>query len=165
MRTIFIALLFAIINLPSLAMATTQIPDEIFVDNEWNALHAEPLSQLVWRAPEKGGIALNPKLGECTASHRGYKASWRIVENRLYLEKVFLDPCATKPEEVSLEKLFPGKTQPVQANWFTGVLIVPQGAVKHDPHSGYKSTHERYVVMVIKRGEVVSRTDLDERPQ
>lgn len=165
MRTIFIALLFAIINLPSLAMATAQIPDEIFVDNEWNVLHAEPLSQLVWRAPEKGGIALNPKPGRCTASYRGYKASWRIVENRLYLEKVVLDPCDKTPEAVSMEKLFPGKPQPVHADWYTGVLIVPQGAAKREEYQGYVLEYERYVVMVIKRGEVVSRTDLDERPQ
>lgn len=165
MRAIFTALLLATLNLPSLSMATAQIPDEIFVDNEWRPLHAEPLNRLLRQAPEKGGIALNPKPGRCTASYRGYQAFWRVVENRLYLEKVVLDPCDKTPEAVNMEKLFPGKPQPVQADWYTGVLIIPQGAAKREEYQGYVLDYERYVVMVVKRGEVVSRTDLDERPQ
>lgn len=165
MRHSLIATLFLAMNLPSVATATAQIPDEIVLDEESSPLHAEPLNQLIWRRPEEGGIKLDRPLARCTASYRGYRASWRIHDDQLFLDKIFVDPCAKEPKEVSVEALFPGKPMPIKADWHTGVLIVPRGKLVQYVHMGYQSTYERYVVLVLKKGRVVSRVELDEPPR
>lgn len=165
MRYALLAALFLTLSLPSVVGATAQIPDEILLDEELSPLHAEPLNQLIWRRPGEGGIKLDTPLAKCTASYRGYKASWRIHDDQLFLNKVFVDPCAKEPKEVSLEALFPGKPVPIQADWHTGVLIVPRGKLVQYVHMGYQSIYERYVVLVLKKGRVVSRVELDEPPR
>lgn len=64
-----------------------------------------------------------------------------------------------------VESIFSGQTAPIPASWFTGVLIVPRGEMVEYVHIGYQSVYERYVILVLKKGKVVFRTEVDEPPQ
>lgn len=144
--------------------ATAQIPDTIVLDGEESPLHSEPLRPLL-RVPEAERIIeLEPAEDGCSASWRGYAASWSIRSDRLFLERIVTDPCG-EHVEVPLERAFAGRKAPLHAFWFTGVLIVPRGRMIEYVHMGYDSTYERYVLLVLEKGRVVFRTDLDEPPE
>jgi hypothetical protein len=162
-RTLLVAV--AMVWIPVAALATAQIPDGIVMDGERTLLHSEPLNALLWRSPAEGGIELKRPEQPCSGSWRGYRAEWRLQDRQLFLENVFTDACAKAPPEVPLSSLFPGRSGPIRADWFTGVLVIPQGKQTKYVHMGYQSVYERYVLLVLKKGQVVTRVDLDEPPQ
>jgi hypothetical protein len=163
-RIIRVAVLL-LVSVPLVALATAQIPDEIVLDGEPSRLHSQPLDALLWRKPESVGSKLAWPRGTCSANWRGYRAFWQILDNRLHLDKVVLSACDAEPKLVEIDSLLPGKQAPVPADWYTGVLTIPKGKKTQDVHMGYLSTYERYVILVVKKGLVVSRVDLDEPPQ
>lgn len=165
MRAIFFAAIIAVLTIPSIATATTQIPDEIILDGELSPLYAEPLRVQILKNPENGGYRPEIPRSLCSASYRGYKAFWRIQNEHLFLDKLVYGPCAKAPQEINLNAYFPGEKQPVTARWYTGVLIVPRGTILNDEHMLDRPTYERYVIMILKNGKVVSRVELDEPPQ
>jgi hypothetical protein len=165
MRYLIAGFLFLTTFAPTIVGATAQMPDEILLDGETSRLHSEPLNHLLGRRPEDGGIKLDRPFGMCTASFRGYKATWHILDDQLFLDRVVVDPCAKEPKEVSIESLFSGAKAPIFASWHTGILVIPRGKLVDRVHLGYLSTYERYVVLIVKKGRVVSRVDLDEPPR
>lgn len=150
--------------IPAAVMATAQIPDAIRLDDEVSGLHSEPLNAMIFRLGTDW-LKREDALGSCSANWRGYRAFWTIQDNKLLLERVVVDACAEKPREVSISTLFPGKSAPVAADWYTGVLTIPRGKQTQYVHMGYQSKYERYVILVVKKGLIVSRVDLDEPPQ
>lgn len=140
------------------AGATAQIADVLVIDGKPNALFAEPLG------PALGANAqLRERLGKhlkgrCSASWRGYQATWEVRENMLYLVKVDANPCSSKRTPVRLSELFPGTTGPVKAAWFTGTLRVPQGREIEYVHMGYESRYEHYLILLVENGYVVNRS-------
>lgn len=158
MRTLLSLLFFCITSLTGTAQATALDPDLILFEGETSPLHSYPLRTLVWKGEikiESGGI--------CSGSI-GYKAFWRIEDNQLFLEKVIDNQCS-KPREVNLETQFSGKKPPILANWYSGILVVTRGKLKEFVNFGLESVYEGYVVLLIKKGQVVSRVDYDEPPR
>lgn len=151
--------------LPSMALATLQIPDEVVMDGETSPLRAEPLRSKVSPVPREGLVTISSGPGQCTASWRGYKAFWRIHEDMLLLERVVTDPCSRTPTDVDIRLFSTDGGQTVHATWFTGVLLVPRGQPKQHRGGSDESVYERYVVLVLQRGRVLSRTVLDEPPR
>ena len=47
-----------------------------------------------------------------------------------------------KAAPVGFEKVFPGKTKPLKAEWFTGTLRIPQGKPIQYVHMGYQTVYE-----------------------
>lgn len=141
------------------AGATAQIADELVVDGKPNILFAEPLGPAL-EADPKMQERLKKYISEsrCSASWRGYKATWEVRENVLYLVKVDANPCSSKRTPVPLSELFPDTTGPVQAIWFTGTLRVPQGQQIEYVHMGYESRYERYLILLVENGHVVNRS-------
>lgn len=141
------------------AWATAQIPDTLVVDGKPNILFAEPLGPALEADPKmQERLKKYISEGRCSASWRGYKATWEVRENVLYLVKVDANPCSSKRTPVPLSELFPDTTGPVQAIWFTGTLRVPQGRQIEYVHMGYESRYERYQVLLVENGHVVNRS-------
>ena len=157
--------LHLLVLLPSLAVASAQIPDEVVLDGSATPLFAEPLRARLSIAPNEGYLTIDFDPGQCSASWRGYRAFWKIEDGRLLLERVVTHPCSKTPKEVDLKRLSPSGTRPVEATWYSGVLVVPLGTAKLDQRSSSGSVYERYAVFVVQRGKVLSRTELDEPPQ
>lgn len=141
------------------AGATAQIPDSLVVDGKPNILFAEPLGPALEANPHlRERLLKYISINRCSASWRGYKATWEVRENVLYLVKVDANPCSSKRTPVPLSELFPDTTGPVHAIWFTGTLRVPQGRQIEYVHMGYETRYERYLILLVENGHVVNRS-------
>ena len=172
-RTIATLLLLSLLAFaPRAADATAQEPDLLLMDGEPVSLNTNPLSPWLQSHPK----AL-PEPGVISSSRwRGYVASWEIRDEQLWLTRVEMelpdrdsdpDPnCGGEPvcfdasTQDVLPQLFPGRSELV-AEWYSGALIIPRGELVDYVHMGYGSTYERYLVLVIDDGRVVSRRELD----
>ena len=85
-----------------------------------------------------------------TACWRGYIGTWEIEDDRFYL--------------VKLEGRFKLQTdQPILADWFTGVIRIPQGKLLHYVHMGFASVYEQELHLKIEAGIVTASKLLDNR--
>ena len=148
--------------LPSLSLATAQEPDLLVIDGKTVALETNPLSSLI----KSGTIKLPEPDEQWSSNWRGYVAKWELREDRLILKEltVLLLPPGAKPEADAaptnvLQTVFDGKDE-VPANWYTGTLVLPRGDIINYVHMGYGSTYERYTVLRINSGQLVSHEDL-----
>jgi hypothetical protein len=85
-----------------------------------------------------------------TACYRLYVGTWELKEGRFYL--------------VGLEgryKLEGG--EPLLADWFTGVLVIPKGEIIHYVHSGFDSVFEQEIHVKINNGVVTETRTVDNR--
>jgi len=85
-----------------------------------------------------------------TACWRGYVGTWEIRDNRFYL--------------VDIKGRF-RKTakEPILADWFSGVLRVPRGAMLQYVHMGFGSVFEQEIHIKIEKGVVVRSRVVDNR--
>ncbi|RDZ27580.1 hypothetical protein DX914_13065 [Lysobacter silvisoli] len=152
-----LALLCALV-VPSLALATAQIPDVLLIDGKEHALNTNPLDAHLqakgWTPPKEGLIS--------SANWRGYVARWAVADGQLLLKDVTI-MVEAKDEEMArksiLADLFPGKTQ-IVADWYTGALIVPDGKMIHYVHMGYGSTYDHYQVLRVSSGRVIEQLSM-----
>lgn len=150
----------------SVALATAQIPDEIVIDGKTEALLTNPLESVLhsndWFRHPYNKYKPN---GTCSALWRGYRATWEVKAGELYLIKIDLDACSSKPREMPLTSLFPGTTGPVKAIWYTGSLTVPLGRIVEYVHMGYGSRYEGYLYLQVENGKVIRTTQTDSAPR
>jgi hypothetical protein len=166
-------LALALTGVPGDAGATAQEPDRLQLDGDVVALNTNPLSPWLRDHPD----ALPEPDVVSSSRWRGYVATWAIRDDRLWLTRVEMeldepggDVGETEEEDPVLDfdasthdvlpRLFAGRHE-VVAEWYTGTLIVPRGELVDYVHMGYGSTYEHYVVIVVDRGQVMSRQDLD----
>lgn len=153
-----VALLFSLMAVR--ASATAQFPDTLFIEGKALDLFNQPLTALeasdpkAWRALQRRRPA-----HDCSAAWFGFTAQWRIKEDRMLLVSITADPCSDQPRQVGLKRVFGRKrgASPVFADWFTGVLRVPQGREVEYVHFGFASRYEGYLLLQIERGRVVRR--------
>jgi hypothetical protein len=79
-----------------------------------------------------------------TACWRNYIGTWEVKNNKLYL--------------VSIYGRFKLKESPIFADWFTGVINIPQGEVLHYIHMGFATVYEREQHIKIENGVVMEST-------
>jgi hypothetical protein len=80
-----------------------------------------------------------------TACYRGYIGFWEIRDGLLFLTKII------GGFEIK-------GSQPVQATWFSGRLVIPQGKIiEGDPCFGWDVVRERDLVIKIRKGRVVKQ--------
>lgn len=151
-------------TLPALAGATAQIPDTIEIDGKDLPLNTNPLSAQLqargWRPPDDAS--------QSTANWRGYVARWRIDGDALVLVDATIDVRGSK-DDVAYEprtrsikaELFPGQTR-VVADWYSGMLIIPDGELTRYVHMGYGSSYDHYQLVRVKDGKVVEHLAMDE---
>ena len=85
-----------------------------------------------------------------TACWRGYVGSWEIKNDKFYLTGL------------SGEYQLIGE-EPLLADWFTGVIRVPQGEMLRYVHMGFGSVYEEELHIKIVKGKVVKRRKIDNR--
>ena len=127
------------------------------LDGERRALFTNPLDS--WLKEKGNADRLKPYIspGRCTASWRGYSGRWEIRGDKLVLLGLNGSPCSQNPRVIPLSELFPGQPEPVVASWYSGSLTIPDGRQTQYVHMGYMSRYERYILLQIERGQVVSR--------
>ena len=151
------------------AFATSQIPEWIIVNGTRHALLDQPLHQ--WMKDAKAFARIKPFLrrGASTALGRGYRGTWEIRGDTLYL--IALDnrghesPGTIQPEYViPLDALFPPEAEEtfpadgaVPATWYTGQLVVGQGNWTQPPDSGWEGQYESYLQFDVRSGRIISQ--------
>lgn len=90
------------------------------------------------KAMKGGGIMFS------TVCWRRYIGTWEIKDNRFYLVRL--------EGQYSLDG-----DEPLFADWFTGVLRIPQGRMVKYVHTGFKTEYEREVHIEIDNG-IVTKT-------
>ncbi|MFA6570334.1 MAG: hypothetical protein WCT77_03780 [Bacteroidota bacterium] len=76
-----------------------------------------------------------------TACWRRYLGTWEIKENKLYLVDV----------EGALNKK---NKEPVFADWYSGIIKIPQGELLKYIHMGFLSVYEEEIQITIENGIV-----------
>lgn len=133
------------------AAATAQIPDSLDYRGQSHMLFSNPLES--YFGPH------NPRPKElfastCTALWRGYRASWKITGDFLYLVHLRDGNCGGS-DAIKLAEVFPGQKAPIRATWFSGTLRIPQGKPLKRVHMGYQSVYEKDLLIRIEQGRVV----------
>ena len=88
-----------------------------------------------------------------TACWRCYVGEWEITLDRLYL--VGISANYDDGTEVTLASLFPEYESRVFANWYSGVLSIPQGDLVEYVHMGYASVYEKDLLIFVEKGVIV----------
>ena len=143
------------------AWPTAQIPERIVYEGTEGSLFTEPLESYFGKDNPRPDFA-----APHTACWRGYVAAWEIREDNLYLTDLkawMRDNKEGKAAPVAFEKIFPGKTKPLKAEWFTGTLRIPQGKPIRYVHMGYQTIYEHEVFLRVEAGKVVDRQMVDNR--
>ena len=96
----------------------------------------------------KAGVI--PSLIFSTACWRRYVATWELKDGCFYL--------------VAVHGVY-GMTgsEPIFADWFTGVLRIPSGKLLHYVHMGFGSVYEFETHLKIERGIVIEERRIDNR--
>jgi hypothetical protein len=85
-----------------------------------------------------------------TACWRGYRGTWKIEDDRLFL--------------VKLEGRYRlDGSEPLVADWFTGVLRVPRGDQLSYVHMGFGTVFEMEIHIKIENGVVAASRTIDNR--
>jgi len=89
---------------------------------------------------------------------RGYRASWEIADERLYL--IGLVDCVDHPFDPGI--VFPGRSLPIAADWFSGRLALGQGEALTYFHMGWGHEYETMLRLYFERGRLVARRRYDQ---
>ena len=144
---------------------TAQYPERLVLDGVMHDMCATPLSSCALKGQFPSFVSPS------TACWRGYVGTWEIVDGRLYLIE-FIGFLNYDGDEADLQTLFPDATDRVFADWYSGVIRIPQGKLLHYEHMGYESTYERDLIIEIDAGTVTKSevrgngvTDTDDGPE
>lgn len=94
--------------------------------------------------------AATDSLGIRTSCWRDYIGTWEVKDGRFYLVNL-----TRKYRLIGEEPLF--------ADWFSGVLRIPQGEMLLYVHMGYGSVYEQEVHIKIENGVVIETRTIDNR--
>lgn len=123
-----ISLIYILLFFVAPLSATQQIEETFIVGDETFGLEMgpgdkSPLDSLY--SSDEIYLMLKSK-GTCTANWRGYKGTWEIKNNELYLNSLVKEACSQNPPLVDPILFFDKKNYPVKARWFDGIINVRQ---------------------------------------
>ncbi len=152
----------------ALSYGTAQSPDILIFDGAKHSLFENPLESAFDEAENPKPRFFFDEGVQSTANWRGYVATWELTDGHLYLRKIEKSyptetasgAWQTESRLVPAERVFPGKDYPLKAEWYSGVLRVPQGALLRYVHMGYGSTYEREILLEIEKGRLIARRDI-----
>ena len=129
---------------------TAQISDSLSINGEKVSLQG--CLALPWNDPRL--IEMSEEEAEersqslaigCSFCWRQYIASWKIVDDRLFL--------------ADIEGIYRWEGElPVFAHWVTDIVRIGEGDMLHYVHMGFGSVYERDVLLDVRQGRVVGRT-------
>ncbi len=156
---VFVFSLFVSVQL----FATPQIPDKIIYKGKEYDLHSiYPLESYFKKYPDKnpGRLGKDP---DCfissTGLHRGYVATFEVVNNQLFLKDIQVMTCGKEGQShgwrSAMKEAFPDE-KTVRVNWSTGIFVLPYGKSTPDMKRGYgsPSLYENYIILEVSAGKV-----------
>ena len=159
-RSLLLVSLALLIAIPSVH-ATEQTPDRITVNGRTAELQVNPLDAYLKAHPDR-----QPK-ATSSANWRGYLADWSIVDNQLLLTRIYREDMEERDGEIIHTQqeihgaIMPNTELPVQATWFSGVLIVGHGGGHGDAHMGYSQHYGTVELFRIEAGVVTKSVQMD----
>jgi len=135
-----------ILLIPSVASATAQTPETIIYEGK------EELLFSTLKIPES-----HPRISthtsdafRDTSNWRGYRGTWEIKDNHLYL--------------TDIEGYFKlSEKELLFADWFSGSLRIVRGKRIHYVHMGFESIFEEDVIIYVDKGIVTNTEIIDNR--
>jgi len=151
MKNLFISLLINVLFFNNVN-ATDQQPDTIFYANEKLTLdigwgHPSPLETYFRQNNLKYPFTMLH-----TANYRGHIATWKIVDNKLYITEVAIRDKKFKPNKFNIKSqnnVFSNEEQ-VFADWFSGVLVCQKRVKKKYWETEYS------IYIYVRNGEVLT---------
>ncbi|AZZ98831.1 hypothetical protein [Pseudoalteromonas sp. R3] len=138
------------------SFATEQI-DDIFTigfKGKTYPIAERPLSQKFDN--ETIRLILGPDF--CTASWRGYKARWQLLDGKLMLNSMQKNPCERKFNPVSSGDFFGTQEYPIHADWFTGKITLMVGEESYRYENGVQIGYDQDVfVFNFQNGKLISK--------
>jgi len=150
MKKLWIALILVLISTGQ-AFATAQMPETLNYKGQSMSLYSNPLESYFSPSNPRPRELFN---ASCSALWRGYRGSWKISGDVLYLVRLEDGNCGGS-QVIELSKVFPGQRGPIKAKWFFGTLRIPQGKPLKRVHMGYRSVYEKDLLIRIEQGRVV----------
>lgn len=157
---------------------TAQAPDLLILEGDTLEIHTNPL-EAFFGEDNPRPTAFFP--GGCASSScwRGYKAVWKVIGDGFFL--VGIHACCNqdhlsflltgKPSccarnrysAAALDSLLGGrfKEGKALAQWYSGHVIVRDGALVEAVHLDYASTYEKYIILRVEGGTIVKRWAAD----
>lgn len=137
---------------------TAQIKEIMIIENEKYTMHCTPLESYLNILPTE--VKFNYRT---TACWRGYIGTWHLKNEKLYLinlkgTKYNSESCIL--EDVGLNFLF-HEQEKVFANWFTGMLTVPQGDILTYCQDNYIPYYEHTLHLKFENGILIDFKFLD----
>lgn len=133
---------------------TAQLGEILFVDGRKTSMSFCP--PLPKNHPRISGSSPEERderddfMSRSTACWRGYVGTWEIREKKFYLVRL----------QGGLRLRGEG---PLFAEWFSGVLRVPQGELLHYVHVGFASVFEEELHIKVEKGTIVAEWIIDNR--
>lgn len=155
---LFLAI-FLVAGLPN-ANATGQAPDKLIYEGKERDLFANPLEELYRGSDSKRPRFMIEPGVVSTGNWRGYVATWEIDQSKLFLRKIDSWICTSLAKssckQVNLADLFQPRVTggKVEADWFSGLLRIPDGKELQYVHMGYGSVYERDILIEVTNGVV-----------
>lgn len=151
--------------------ATAQRGDKIVIDDKVYVLFSNPLESLFLKNPE-----LKEKFTKVYSDHnalvstncwRGYVAKFVIIDDSLYVIDMTIDVPSKKKlstndfkiERKSIYKELFETDKPLLCDFFSDILIIPQGNIVEYVHGGYLSEYEKYILIKINDGKVIKNVE------
>jgi hypothetical protein len=129
--------------------ATEQVRDTVTITGQQHSMLERPLNGLLCRLPAIPRFDV-----PSTANYKGYTASWEVRDSRLYLASF---SATTNRQPFSATLLFPDRTLPILADWYSGSVHIISGR-ETLAHGHY--TYERVTALRVKNGVVTATNEL-----
>lgn len=137
---------------------TAQISDSLFYQGKQHQVYGEPLNAYL------GQMKNCPRFQVAsTALWRGYLCKWAIEDGKLFL--LSLQGILENDEIASLRTLFPESSGRIHADWFSGILRLPQGRRIEYVHMPYASVYERDLFIRLQDGMVLEEELVENRSE
>lgn len=131
---------------------TAQAREKLIYKGKEHWMASEPLSSYLKTKREI-------KFAICsTACWRGYRGTWEIIDDQLYL--VELKGKIKGDVTVGVSYVFPGRDYAF-ASWFTGSIRIPHGRMLEYTHAGFFSIFEKDLFMQFKNGVLTNQHEID----
>lgn len=157
-KHILLFALFCCISSLAEIKATTQITDLLVINKDTLQLLGWPIGQdSLLRVKVRQRLS---KRIHATNCQRGYRATWRIENNKLYLESIQEYPEKKNDKPVSLKGIFDAyqdEQGKILASWFNATIYAGSGEKLEMYDSGYYLNHEHETMYDIRKGIVVNK--------
>ena len=135
-------------------LITAQYPDKLIYNGTEYDLNSNPLEPYFDKNPDNRPEMIS------TALWRGYVGHFEIIENELYLTDMTIPLGSYEDKDgekkvrwVSIYRRYFPMQKKVKIDWFTGILILPNGELVEYVHQGYGSLYSEYYLLEIENGK------------